>query len=144
MAELPTVRYSEIKSKGRWRHNNYKGRCDLCGEEGPEKYVAVDYDHLSGVVRGLTCETCSSLLQKVETASKVILEEAKEDDWSEGYLQVALIEYSKFRSMAPETLNDYLQRGVGTGLSRPKVTFSKGDSGWVVSIQRDKHKTSKR
>jgi hypothetical protein len=144
MAELPTVRYGEIKSKRKWKHNNYKGKCDLCSEETPEKYAVVDYDHLSGIVRGLTCETCNSLLLKVEMASKVILEEAKEDDWSNAYLQVALIEYSRFRSTAPETLNEYLQRGVGTSLSHPKITFSKSDEGWVVSIQRSKPQQSKK
>jgi hypothetical protein len=144
MAELPTVRYSDIESKTKWKHNNYKGKCELCREETPEKYAVVDYDHLSGIVRGLTCQTCNSFLRKVDTASKVILQEAKEDDWSDGYLQVALIEYSRFRNIAPETLSEYLQRGVGTGLSRPKITFSKGDEGWAVSIQRDKPLASKK
>lgn len=41
---------------------NQKGRCDLCGKPVSYKKVHTDHNHISNMLRGLTCHQCNCLL----------------------------------------------------------------------------------
>ena len=41
-------------------HDAQGGLCAICGRKQPEKWLAVDHDHETGVIRGLLCSRCNS------------------------------------------------------------------------------------
>jgi len=40
----------------------YGNRCMVCGVSGEEVKLLVDHDHQTGVIRGLLCPSCNTLL----------------------------------------------------------------------------------
>jgi len=43
-------------------HNNQSGVCAICGGVDSHQLLSVDHDHNTGLVRGLLCNSCNSML----------------------------------------------------------------------------------
>jgi hypothetical protein len=45
------------------KHQN--GKCQICRKESKGRRLAIDHDHVTGIVRGLLCVGCNTLIGKL-------------------------------------------------------------------------------
>lgn len=69
--------------------NEQGGVCKICGCESLRNRISVDHCHATGVVRGLLCERCNSMLGRVQDDATLLERAAEYLRASESKLKIA-------------------------------------------------------
>lgn len=65
-------KYGISPATKRWMFEDQHGCCAICGSQQNFESICVDHDHTTGVIRGLLCKPCNSLLGHARENIKVL------------------------------------------------------------------------